>query len=90
MFKCDCCGCCCRNILLSSIYFRLDRGDGVCKYFDDKSSLCTIYGKRPLECNVDAMYDVYFSKIMSKDVYYEKNYQACTLLKKENNKKQSD
>ena len=82
MFICDCCGCCCRSISLSSIYKKLDRGDGVCRYFSDETSLCKIYDNRPLECNVDAMYEAYFSKVMSKNKYYEENYKACAKLKK--------
>lgn len=81
MFKCDCCGCCCRSVALSSIYRWLDRGDGVCKYFDEQSLLCTIYDDRPIECNVDLMYEVYLSKMMCRDEYYEKNYKICNELK---------
>lgn len=82
MFKCDCCGFCCRSLALSSIYQRLDRGDGVCKYFDERLSLCTIYDDRPIECNVDLMYEVYLSKMISRDEYYEQNYRICNELKK--------
>lgn len=81
MFKCDHCGCCCRSLFLSPIYANLDRGDGVCKYLDEKASLCLIYEFRPLECNIDAMYEAYYSSIMSKADYYELNYSACKELK---------
>ena len=43
MFKCDCCGCCCRNLQLSDLYSELDRGDGTCKYL--VGNLCSIYEK---------------------------------------------
>lgn len=82
MFQCDCCGQCCRNIASSSIYSSLDRGDGICKYFDDKTSLCSIYENRPIKCNVDAMYDIYFVNIMTKKEYYDLNYKFCEKLKK--------
>ena len=81
MFKCERCGSCCRNILLSPIYSKLDRGDGVCKYYDDRSLLCTIYDDRPLECNVDCMYDKYFSNEMTREEYYEMNYAGCKVLR---------
>lgn len=82
MFKCDCCGQCCRHITLSPIYMGLNRGDGVCRYLDEKSNLCTIYESRPIECNVDAMYKAYFSDKMTREEYYELNYHACEELKK--------
>lgn len=82
MFKCDCCGQCCRHISLSDIYSSLDRGDGICKFFDEDKSLCSIYENRPIECNVDAMFELYFSQKMTKEEYYELNYKACRKLKK--------
>ena len=42
MFKCDCCGLCCMNLNKSDLYDDLNRGDGVCKYFDEVSKLCSI------------------------------------------------
>lgn len=51
MFKCDCCGACCRHLNLSALYAELDRGDGTCKYLS--GNLCSIYEKRPLLCRVD-------------------------------------
>lgn len=82
MFECDRCGQCCKNIRLSPIYQKLDRGDGICKYFNIDNSLCTIYKNRPIECNVDAMYDIFFAKKMTRKKYYELNYQWCKRLKK--------
>lgn len=82
MFSCDRCGQCCRNISLSDIYSSLDRGDGVCRYFNEESSLCMIYENRPLECNIDAMYLRYFSEKISLEKYYQLNHLSCQQLKK--------
>ena len=82
MFKCDCCGVCCRHVSLSQIYSELDRGDGVCKFFDEDTSLCSIYENRPIKCNVDAIFELYFSQKKTKEEYYELNYKACRELKK--------
>lgn len=82
MFKCDCCGLCCMNLNKSDLYDDLNRGDGVCKYFDDVSKLCSIYERRPSKCNVDKMYDILYKSEMSKKEYYELNYNICDLLKK--------
>ena len=81
MFRCDCCGECCRHVSLSDIYSDLDRGDGVSKFFDEDTSLCTIYEKRPTKCNVDAMFEAYFSQQMTREEYEELNYRACRELK---------
>ena len=83
MFECSKCGECCRNVGKSERYRHLDRGDGVCKKIDDKTNLCRIYGERPIICNVDAFYETYLVKEISKEKYYELNYAACKKLKEE-------
>ena len=81
MFYCDCCGLCCMNLSKSEIYSDLDRGDGICKYFDMDSKLCTIYEERPEKCNVDKMYNNFFRYKMTIEEYYRLNYKACNELK---------
>lgn len=81
MFKCDSCGECCRHLNESELYAELDRGDGVCKFLN--GNLCTIYEKRPVLCNVDRSYELYFSNMYDKETYYQMNYEACEKLKKE-------
>lgn len=82
MFECDRCGYCCMNLRMSSIYSDLDRGDGVCKYFDIKTKLCLIYDSRPDKCNVDKTYNDYFKDKMSREQFYRLNYETCKILKK--------
>lgn len=81
MFKCDMCGYCCRAVATNDIYKHLDRGDGVCKYFEDEINKCSIYEKRPTLCSIDKSYDKYFKNTMSKEEYYDLNYKACRKLK---------
>ena len=81
MFLCDKCGLCCTQLGGSSIYEELDSGDGVCIYYDDGERLCSIYDDRPLLCNVDRAYEIYFKDQMSKDEYYQLNYESCKKLK---------
>ena len=81
MFKCDGCGECCRHLDRSELYAELDRGDGVCKFLN--GNLCTIYKDRPILCNIDKSYELYFSKVYDKEIYYQINYEACKKLKKE-------
>lgn len=81
MFQCDKCGLCCTQLNGSSIYSELDRGDGVCKFFNEETRLCTIYQSRPLLCNVDMTYKEYFRDKLPQEEYYRLNYEACGKLK---------
>ena len=80
MFKCDCCGCCCRNLDKSNLYIELDRGDGVCRYL--QGNLCSIYDTRPLLCRVDECYEKFFKNLMSLEEYYKSNYNACNKMRR--------
>lgn len=83
MFKCDKCGLCCKRVGRSEIYSSLNRGDGVCKYWDCTTRLCTIYEHRPIICNVDKMYDEVFKYQMTREEFYNLNYKACNKMKLE-------
>lgn len=74
------------NLKLSELYSDLDRGDGICKYFDITSKLCSIYINRPDKCNVDKIYENVYKDTFYLEEYYELNYEACKRLKKWNNK----
>lgn len=87
MFKCDRCGLCCMRVADSPLYCDLDRGDGVCKYFNCETKLCKVYENRPIKCNIDKFYEVYFKGKMTIDEYYEVNYKVCNFLKKEGKNK---
>ncbi len=81
MFKCDKCGKCCKMVGQKSMYKHLDRGDGICRYFDEDTNLCSIYENRPDICNVDKMYELFYKNILSKSEYYKLNYEACKKIK---------
>ncbi len=81
MFKCEQCGCCCRNLHKSKVYEFLDRGDGACKYLI--GNRCSIYQNRPLLCQVDKSYDKFFSMLMSREEFYRENKKICEKLRKE-------
>lgn len=82
MFLCDKCGLCCMQVGKSELYQELDRGDGICRYFDDNTHLCTIYDERPLLCNIDMTYKQFFEKKMSLEEYYQVNYEYCKKIKR--------
>ena len=84
-FSCDRCGLCCQSVGTSEAYRDLDRGDGVCRYYDDETHLCRIYMERPLRCNVGAYYETFLRKRMSRDVYDHMNTEACRQLKRKHN-----
>lgn len=79
MFECDKCGLCCKNIRMNEAFASLDRGDGICKYLMD--NMCSIYEQRPLLCQVDACYDLFYSTQMSRQEFYDKNHEICNELK---------
>lgn len=79
-FDCEKCGLCCKNIRFSSLSGELDRGDGVCKHLKD--NLCEIYSQRPIFCNVDAYYEKFLAKKVSREEFYKWNREVCERLKK--------
>lgn len=80
-FECDMCGLCCQNLKLSKLYADLDRGDGVCRNYDEATHRCLIYATRPIICNVEEYYQKYLSRTMTKKDYLALNYAACKKLK---------
>lgn len=82
IFPCDKCGACCRHLeLFGKAYeWLLDDGTGVCRYFDAVTNLCAIYPVRPLMCNIEAGYHLYFSHIPHEE-FIARNRMACRILK---------
>lgn len=83
IFDCDKCGLCCRNLKKTFLSESLNRGDGVCKNFDEKNNLCKIYHSRPLICNVDAYYEKFLRNVMTREKFHELNREVCEKLKGE-------
>lgn len=65
----------------SAIGSEIDRGDGVCKHFDESTRLCTIYKKRPIFCNVDMFYNTFLCSKCTREEFYAANYTSCKKLK---------
>ena len=82
MFSCDKCGFCCQSLAGVELLKDLDRGDGICRYFDAKTRLCTIYDVRPILCRVDECYELYFSASMTREEYEQINHASCNELKR--------
>jgi Fe-S-cluster containining protein len=45
-----------------------------------KDNLCSIYETRPLVCDVEKSYKVFFADKMSKEVYNKMNREICITL----------
>ena len=80
MFICDKCGLCCRK-LDSENFKELHDGDGICRYLDKKSNMCSIYENRPIICDIEKGFEMLFKGKMDKEEYYRLNYRACKILK---------
>lgn len=81
MFKCECCGLCCKNIMNIPELKSFDDGSGICINLDLNTNLCKIYSTRPIICRVDEAYSEYFINYITYDEYLDLNYKACKQLK---------
>lgn len=80
-FPCYKCGACCRQVgKVNIINHNLDRGDGVCRYLNEKTNLCEIYDKRPDICRVDVMYNKYYKDKISWKEFCDFNLHTCDKL----------
>lgn len=57
-YKCENCGACCRNWNPASYDSTICDENGVCKYLDQNTNLCTIYETRPVFCRCDEMFNL--------------------------------
>lgn len=81
IFQCEKCGICCKHINLIPELKAFDSGNGRCIYLMD-NNLCSIYEKRPDICNVAKMFELVYSKQMSKEEYMSLNIEGCNELRK--------
>lgn len=79
-FPCNGCGKCCRKVSNSAETAWLDRGDSVCRNFDEVFNKCTIYATRPLVCRVESYYDKHLSDRYSWKEFIEININICRQL----------
>jgi hypothetical protein len=80
MFPCTGCGLCCQNISNIEELKAFDLGNGVCKYFDNKTNNCLIYENRPDICRVEKMFDMKYHQYFTKKEFYLKNAEVCNQL----------
>ena len=56
--------------------------NGICKFLDQDTNLCTKYESRPIFCNVDKYYDLYLINRISRGEYYRQNMKLCKQLRR--------
>ncbi|MEE6076862.1 YkgJ family cysteine cluster protein [Avibacterium paragallinarum] len=71
-----------RRVNLSEQTRFLDRGDGVCHHFNERTNLCSIYQNRPLVCRVKDYYLAHLSNQYSWEEFVRLNIEVCEILKK--------
>lgn len=79
-FPCDKCGACCRHVDRAEETQFLDRGDGICKHYNETNLLCTIYHERPDICRVDKQYALNYANLYTWDEFVELNRVACEII----------
>jgi len=82
-FPCNSCGACCQSIRLAPQTAWLDRGDGVCRHFDQLNARCGIYDRRPEVCNVRSMYEQHYRARMDWPAFVTLNLTACEQLRRD-------
>lgn len=81
-FPCNQCGACCQRVDIASETRFLDRGDGTCRHFHDKSKMCSIYSERPEICRIDVQYIKHYS-YYSWNEFVKLNQEICHVLESE-------
>jgi Fe-S-cluster containining protein len=79
-FPCTACGKCCRKVGFSPQTQFLDRGDSVCRHFNEKTNLCNIYEDRPIVCRIEDYYTTYLSSQIGWIDFIEINQEICKKL----------
>ena len=87
-YPCKQCGCCCKNIPKIRELEVFDRGDGVCKFFEENK--CSIYENRPQLCQGDYVYHSFFFDKMSVADFHTESKKWCDLLRQKEFRKQEN
>lgn len=82
-FPCTGCGLCCQKVNMAEQTKSLDRGDGICRHYQQDSHQCSIYDTRPDICRVDVQFKNNYSSIMPWEEFVNINIDACRFLQKQ-------
>lgn len=81
IYKCENCGECCKNWNPARYDRNIVDKNGVCKYLDINTNLCTIYDTRPDFCRIDVWYEKSLKNKMSWEEYLRLNKLGCDILR---------
>ena len=54
--------------------------EGCCEMLNKSTNLCTVYYNRPRVCNTDRMYLDFYSRLMSREEWYQMSKLSCAKL----------
>ena len=54
---------------------------GACEQLDKEKNRCKVYHRRPEVCRTNWMYNKFFSKLMSKEQYFQQAVESCAKLR---------
>ena len=80
-YKCENCGECCKNWNPARYDKNIVDKNGVCKYLDVNTNLCTIYDTRPDFCRVDVQYEKYLKDKINWEEYIRLIKLGCDILR---------
>lgn len=81
IYKCENCGECCKNWNPAKHDKNIVDKNGVCKYLDINTNLCTIYENRPIFCRIDELYKKEFKDKMDWNYYIKLQKIGCDFLR---------
>ena len=81
IFPCIQCGLCCRRLDRTVDTIAPENINGICIYLE--GSLCKIYEKRPLCCNIEVAYKLLFKDVLTQKEFYLQNLEICFALNQE-------
>jgi Fe-S-cluster containining protein len=86
LYKCENCGQCCKNWNPAQHDISLVDENGVCKFLNQETNLCTIYDKRPIFCRTYEYYEqiVAKSQNISLEYYLHQQRMGCDILRTNN------
>lgn len=80
-YKCENCGECCKNWNPARYDRNIVDKNGVCKYLDINTNLCTIYDTRPDFCRVDVQYEKCLKDKINWEEYIRLTKLGCDVLR---------
>ena len=83
IYNCEACGAqCCRNWNPAKYDKTIVNEQGICKYLNVNTNLCTIYETRPDFCRIYKWYEQQYSMTISLEQFLSEQKLGCKVLQK--------